>query len=198
MVKKLEIELEMSGIDIAYSGCTFICLILHNNLLYTVNIGDSKAIVTQGLAARPLSVLHKPDHPTERKRIEQCGGVIRPIELGKDRFIGPNRIWAPGKNSWGPGLALSRAFGDTSAQKFGVVPEAEVKTHQITYEDDFIVVGSDGLFDYMKDSEIAFFVRSKLREEEQNRDRIALSLAQQARIKAGPDCDDISCIVILL
>ena len=142
----------MSNIDIAYSGCTFICLLLHGNQLYTINIGDSKAITVQGLAAKPLNTAHKPDSPSEKKRIEGCGGVVRPIQLGKDRFIGPDRIWAPGKNSWGPGLALSRAFGDTSARKYGIMAEAEVKTHQITYEDNFIVIGSDGLFDYMKES----------------------------------------------
>lgn len=26
------------------------------------------------------------------------------------------RVWAPGKNSWGPGLALSRAFGDRASR----------------------------------------------------------------------------------
>lgn len=65
--------------------------------------------------------MHKPDHPIERQRIEDCGGIIHPIEIGKDKYSGPNRIWAPGRNSWGPGLALSRAFGDKAARKYGVL-----------------------------------------------------------------------------
>ena len=43
------------------------------------------------------------------------------MEVGKDKFVGPLRIWAPGKNSYGPGLALSRAFGDKAAKKLGVI-----------------------------------------------------------------------------
>lgn len=42
--------------------------------------------------------------------------------MAKDKYVGPMRIWAPGKNSWGPGLALSRAFGDKAARKYGVIP----------------------------------------------------------------------------
>jgi hypothetical protein len=42
------------------------------------------------------------------------------------------RIWAPGKNSWGPGLALSRAFGDKAARKYGVISDPDIKTFGLT------------------------------------------------------------------
>lgn len=31
------------------------------------------------------------------------------------------RIWGPEKNSSGPGLAISRAFGDTGCRKYGLI-----------------------------------------------------------------------------
>jgi len=86
-----------------------------------------------GITTSELSVLHKPDYPNEKARIESCGGVIHPIEIGKDKYSGPNRIWAPGKNSWGPGLALSRAFGDKAARKYGLISEPEIKNIRLTY-----------------------------------------------------------------
>lgn len=121
-----------------------------------------------------LSTLHKPDLPSEKNRIEATGGVIHPLEIGKDKYSGPNRIWAPGKNSWGPGLALSRAFGDKAARKYGVISEPDIKNIRLTEAADFLVMGSDGLYDYMKDNEISFFVRKKLREDGANRENIAL------------------------
>ena len=121
-----------------------------------------------------LSTLNKPDLPSEKNRIEAAGGVIHPLEIGKDKYSGPNRIWAPGKNSWGPGLALSRAFGDKAARKYGVISEPDIKNIRLTEAADFLVMGSDGLYDYMKDNEISFFVRKKLREDGANRENIAL------------------------
>jgi serine/threonine protein phosphatase PrpC len=57
------VELDLSGIDIAFSGCTFIALVLYENNLYSINIGDSRAILCQGLTVVELTIMHKPDHP---------------------------------------------------------------------------------------------------------------------------------------
>ena len=74
------------------------------------------------------------------------------MEIGRDKFVGPNRIWAPGRSSWGPGLALSRAFGDLASRKYGVTSDPETKIFHLSSEDDFIILGSDGLFDHVKDN----------------------------------------------
>lgn len=185
VLKKVEGELDLFGIDIAFSGCTFIGVVIWENTVFAINVGDSRAILCRGLTITGLSVLHKPDSPLERQRIELCGGVIHPLEIGKDKFSGPNRIWAPGRCSWGPGLALSRAFGDKAARKFGVISEPEIKTVSLTYEDDFILLGSDGLFDCLKDSDLSLLVRKQLKEEGR-REELAGQLAEEARRAAGP------------
>ena len=61
-------------------------------------------------------------------------------------------------------MALSRAFGDKAARKFGVISEPDIRAVSLTYEDDFIIIGSDGLFDALKDSEISFLVRKATKE----------------------------------
>lgn len=50
--------------------------------------------------------------PGERQRITAAGGRV--TRLATDRYgnpAGPFRVFVP--NAWSPGLALSRAFGDT-------------------------------------------------------------------------------------
>jgi serine/threonine protein phosphatase PrpC len=77
-----------------------------------------------------------------------------------------------------------------------VISEPEIKTVSLTYEDDFLVVGSDGLFDVMKDSEVSFFVRRVSKEE--GREEVAGRLVEEARRVASMDSDDVSCIVVFL
>jgi hypothetical protein len=45
------------------------------------------------------------------------------MEASKGKFVGPLRIWAPGKNSWGPGIPLTRSFGDKAARRYGLISE---------------------------------------------------------------------------
>lgn len=97
------------------------------------------------------------------------GGVVHPVQISKDKYTGPNRIWAPGKNSWGPGLALSRAFGDRAAKKYGVTSQPDIKTFQMTYEDQYIILGSDGLYDFMKDQDINYFMKKKMKDQNFNK-----------------------------
>lgn len=81
--------------------------------------------VTPLCAAVPLTEDHKPDKPAELERITASGGRV--TRLATDRFgnpAGPFRVFVP--NCWSPGLALSRAFGDTLASTVGVTSKPEV------------------------------------------------------------------------
>ena len=52
-------------------------------------------------------------------------------------------------SSWVPGLAMSRALGDTVAHSVGVsaVPDTEVVT--ITPHDRFLILASDGVWEFI-------------------------------------------------
>lgn len=52
----------------------------------------------------------KPDLPEERKRIIQKGGIIEHLKDIHGNDVGPPRVWVEDKS--GPGLAMSRSFGD--------------------------------------------------------------------------------------
>ena len=80
---------------------------------------------------------------------------MRKSEYVKGIFSGPIRVWAPGKKPWGPGLALSRAFGDRSSRNYGIISKPEIKIVNVNEEQKFFVMGSDGLFDKIEDEQAA-------------------------------------------
>ena len=87
-------------------------------------------LLTPFCAAVPLSIDHKPNSKEERQRIENAGGVV---------------VWA---GTWRVGgvLAVSRAFGDRPLKRF-VIPTPDIKQEQLTSDDEFIILASDGLWD---------------------------------------------------
>jgi serine/threonine protein phosphatase PrpC len=64
-----------------------------------------------------------------------------------------------------------------ASRKYGVTSEPETKIFHLSSEDDFIILGSDGLFDYVKDSELCAWVRRWLGEEIP-KDEIPMRLAE--------------------
>ena len=54
-------------------------MIGHN--LYTMNAGDSKAVLCRLGKPIPLTEDHKPGHPSERQRIEAAGGTASGLTL---------------------------------------------------------------------------------------------------------------------
>ena len=53
-----------------------------------------------------------------------------------------------------PGLTTSRSFGDGVAHSIGVSAVPEIKIHELTSKQNLIVLGSDGLFDYLNTNKI--------------------------------------------
>ena len=113
---------------------------------------------SKGQKIYPLSKDHKPSDDIERKRIIEAGGQIYQTatkipnntqegSARKEIIIGPQRV-LPGR------LSVSRTFGDIEAkiEKRGgnpnvVVAIPDIKSFKITEEHDFIIMGSDGIYD---------------------------------------------------
>ena len=71
--------------------------------------------------------------------------------------VGPYRVWK--KNGTLPGLAMSRSIGDGIGKECGVISTPVFHFFQLFPEkDQFIVVGSDGVWDVMENVEVANFV----------------------------------------
>lgn len=105
-----------------------------------------------------MSEDHKPELPLERKRILEAGGRIDSFHdsINEDEPIGPQRVWL--KDQQMPGLAMSRSLGDQVAHSVGVSSEPEVKSFLIGVDDKFVVIGSDGVFEFLTNEDIARIV----------------------------------------
>ena len=70
-----------------------------------------------------MSKEHKPGNEEERERIIFYGGSVHKHPNKQNLSGTPFRLWGSGNDSWGPGLAVSRSFGDRMAQQYGLICE---------------------------------------------------------------------------
>ncbi|CAI2383470.1 unnamed protein product [Moneuplotes crassus] len=95
----------------------------------------------------PLSSDHKPINE-ERNRILATGfGSVDRLEDQKGAKHGPFRVF----DQYGldGGLAMSRSIGDHKLTKSGVIANPEFSEHKITEDDKFLIIASDGIWEYL-------------------------------------------------
>ena len=142
--------------DINFSGstCVFVARIYDRILIS--NIGDSRAIIVyKNKASYKVEALtkdHKPNLPEERKRIEMKGGVVKPHEDDKNYSDAIMRVWVKGEEY--PGIAISRTIGDKVAKTVGVVCTPDVFEREVNGKEAFIVVASDGIWEFLGNEEV--------------------------------------------
>jgi serine/threonine protein phosphatase PrpC len=127
--------------------------------VYVASVGDSRAIMFR----RDGSVLystkdHKPERPEEKARIVAAGGLC----VKKKHFIG-TRIFAPKCKLRYPGLTVTRSLGDACAKRLGVSAEPEVSKWETNSSDDYLLIASDGIWEFLTDSCVAEFLGDLLR-----------------------------------
>ncbi|OMJ72092.1 hypothetical protein SteCoe_29544 [Stentor coeruleus] len=140
------------NIDCEYSGCTATVILITQNSMFTCHLGDSRAVLLKKyqnkLISVPLTTDHKASDPIEKSRILRNGGNI-----GKIHGTEIERVFESKDSN--QGLAITRAFGDTAFTKIGVVSEPYVKEHRITSDNEFVVICSDGVWEFVKNYEVA-------------------------------------------
>jgi serine/threonine protein phosphatase PrpC len=162
-------ELAEVGLDVNFSGTTLVCMLIKGSLLYCANVGDSRALVARQINDLPtggtsgrhwmsiaLSRDHKPDDKNESVRIAARGGRVESYQDENGNPVGPARVWL--KNQDLPGLAMSRSLGDAVAASVGVIPDPEILEFLLAPEDKFIVIGSDGVFEFLSNEEVVKIV----------------------------------------
>eukprot|EP00948_MAST-09A_sp_MAST-9A-sp1_P003669 g3669.t1 len=121
---------------------------------------------------RALSHDHKPNRSDEHQRIKRLGGNV--LWFGCWRVEGI--------------LAVSRAIGDWKLKEF-ITADPEIITHSRTDNDAYIVMGSDGLWDVLKNDDIVASCEKYVQPK-----RIAEDLCKRAYAKGSQD--NICCICI--
>ena len=188
-------------IDSSLSGTTCTSILVSLNKVICANVGDSRAVLARyengTYNATNLSRDHKPTESDEMKRILSSGGRIKQYYDDKlNEYIGPDRIWL--KNSEIPGLAMSRSIGDSIAHSVGVIAEPEIFTFDFVGNEKFIVIASDGIWEYIDSEECIKIIKDFY---ENNMDAVGglNALVKEAfkRWKIEEDnIDDITAIVL--
>ncbi len=190
--------------DVRFSGSTCVSLLTYGRKIFIANVGDSRAIIarltpTSGdqITADPLTNDHKPDEPSEAKVILANNGRIDSYRDQNGNPLGPLRVWL--KNEDIPGLAMTRSFGDQVAARVGVNAVPEMSELELTKDDKFMVLASDGIWEFLKNIDVARIIHPFYLKK--NAEGAAESLVREAfkRWKKEEDViDDITCIVIFL
>ena len=184
-----------SDIDANFSGTTCVMVFQVGEKLLTANVGDSRAIlVKENNVIIPLSIDQKPDDPEESKRIIENGGEISQFEEDGEKS-GPFRVWKKGEVY--PGIAMSRSIGDFIASTLGVIPEPKFTEEKIDNDCRFLVVASDGVWEFLDNNRVAEIVIPFYKKKDPDG-------ACKALIKESTEwwnkedivVDDITCIVV--
>jgi serine/threonine protein phosphatase PrpC len=145
-----------SAIDANFSGTTCVMVLQIGERILCSNIDDSRAIMVKtGNVIVPLSIDQKPNDPEESKRIIQNGGEISQYEEDGEKS-GPYRVWKKGEVY--PGIAMSRSVGDFVATTLGVIPEPKFIEEKIDSDCKFIVIASDGVWEFLENERVAEIV----------------------------------------
>lgn len=159
------------------SGATATALFLRNDVLVVSHIGDSCLVISRGGRPQSLTNFHRPygnkkTSLEEVKRIRAAGGWIHDGRICGD-------------------ISVSRAFGDirfktrknemlvkgvkegrwtekfVSRIKFNgdlIISSPDVSLVELGPDAEFVLVATDGLWDYIKSTEAVAFVRDQLRQ----------------------------------
>ena len=106
----------------------------------------------------PLTMDHKPNSPGELERIDEAGGRVARLQDESGEEVGPHRVWL--RYAWIPGLAMSRALGDALAHRVGVTSEPEISTHEMDASDRFLILASDGIWEFITNEEAVMIAAS--------------------------------------
>ncbi|KAF1322419.1 Agc/pkg protein kinase, partial [Globisporangium splendens] len=175
-----------ASFDDSMSGTTSISVLFHGNEIHIANVGDSRAIIAQenlkaigpyddmSLVAKPLSIDQTPFRKDERERVKKCGARILTVDqvegfepihenwglnLGDeiDENGDPPRIWHPYGQY--PGTAFTRSIGDLVSEELGVTAEPEILCKTLNSHDKFIVIASDGVFEFLTSQNVVDIVK---------------------------------------
>ncbi|RLN61060.1 hypothetical protein BBJ29_004328 [Phytophthora kernoviae] len=175
-----------ASFDDSMSGTTSISVLFCGNEIHVSNVGDSRAIIAQenlkastregeaNLVAKPLSIDQTPFRKDERVRVKKCGARILTVDqveglepihenwgltLGEeiDENGDPPRIWHPYGQY--PGTAFTRSIGDLVSEELGVTAEPEILCKGLNPHDKFIIIASDGVFEFLTSQNVVDIVK---------------------------------------
>ncbi|XP_012138904.2 uncharacterized protein LOC100882509 [Megachile rotundata] len=161
-------------------GTTAVCTLIVDKKLYVAWVGDSTATLIKRDDVVQLVKPHRLHREDERRRIEEMGGIVMQ-KMGIFRVNGE--------------LSVSRAIGDVLYKPF-VTASPETSCVTLDGTEDFLVLASDGLTDFVRPAEIVTILYHEIRRNPNGLDRAHHILLQWAKYAGSRD--NITLIVVLL
>lgn len=162
-------------------GTTALTALILGRHLLVANAGDCRAVLCKRGVAVDMSQDHRPSYLPERKRVEELGGYI------DDGYL----------NGY---LSVTRALGDWdlklplgSASPLTAEPDVQVVT--LTEEDEFLIIGCDGIWDVMSSQDAVSLVRRGLRRHDDPQQSARELVKEALRLHTT---DNLTVIVICL
>uniref|UniRef100_A0A2P2KJE1 protein-serine/threonine phosphatase n=2 Tax=Rhizophora mucronata TaxID=61149 RepID=A0A2P2KJE1_RHIMU len=130
-------------------GTTALTALVLGRHLIVANAGDCRAVLCRKGVAVDMSHDHKPSYLPERRRVEDLGGYI------EDDYLNGN-------------LSVTRVLGDWDLKlplgsASPLIAEPDVQQVVLTEEDEFLIIGCDGIWDVMSSQVAVSLVRRGLR-----------------------------------
>ncbi|KAL1195600.1 Protein phosphatase 2C and cyclic nucleotide-binding/kinase domain-containing protein [Cardamine amara subsp. amara] len=203
-------QLHADVVDDSMSGTTAITVMVRGRTIYVANAGDSRAVLAEkrdgDLVAVDLSIDQTPFRPDELERVKLCGARVLTLDqieglknpdvqcwgTEEDDDGDPPRLWVP--NGMYPGTAFTRSIGDSIAETIGVVANPEIAVIELTPDNPFFVVASDGVFEFISSQTVVDMVAKH----KDPRDACAAIVAESYRLwlQYETRTDDITIIVV--
>jgi len=129
------------------SGTTASIAVVTDQHVFAASVGDSRIVMSRNGKAVALSEDHKACNFSEAQRIHDHGG-----EVTVDPYTNISRVMGM--------LAVSRTLGNKNLRQYGVIAEPECVTVCLEARDQFLLLGSDGVFDVVSNQEAVDLVKS--------------------------------------
>lgn len=147
------------------SGTTALTALILGRRLMVANAGDCRAVLCRKGEAIDMSEDHRPNYASERKRVEELGGYI------DDGYL--NGV-----------LQVTRALGDWDMKlprglPSPLIAEPEFRQMVLTEDDEFLIIGCDGVWDVMSSQYAVSLVRRGLQRHD-DPEQCAKDLVMQA------------------
>ncbi len=184
--------------DTFMSGTTATMCVVRNTEVTCANVGDSRIMLAGHGYAPPIALTHDhvPFRPDERARLERAGGRVERWSPLPDIDTGPPRVYLPTARV--PGLAVSRAFGDTCLD--GIITcKPDITRINVDRKHSFIVLASDGLWTMMTMDQVNDFVARRRSQPAQRVVELLVEHVVELWYQAGEThSDDISVVLVYL
>ncbi|KAL4297527.1 hypothetical protein GQ457_12G031540 [Hibiscus cannabinus] len=163
------------NLDCSTSGTTAVVVVRQSEDLVIANLGDSRAVLgtmtESGIKAVQLTTDLKPGLPREAERIRNCKGRTCP---------------------------MSRAFGDFLLKNHGIIAVPDVFHYQLTHNDRFIVLATDGVWDVLNNNQVATIVMEAENEQAAARAVVEAATASWKKKFPSSKVDDCTAVCLFL